>query len=359
MTRPMSLSDFPRLPRVVRAALVEGLPAAIDRVAEAGPASHRFLRHQWFAAALRAYGGRARTLLAHAEDAPVLAMPLVAVGARWLGLASVPGCYWPFRGFPVGDLVDDNVFTTALAELAGAYRAIRIGPVADGDAAVAPLIDAARAAGWGVIDRVVAESFVFDMAAARTDGAWPRNSTLRKNRFHEKHLAEHGSLDWRMIDGAAWPAAFDILAAVETKSWQADAGDDAKFTDTAHAAFWRAAAEDPAIAAMFHAAVLSVDGAPAAFSFDVDAGDLRYAIANSYAPEYAKHSPGKLLYYRNLVDGVGRGIARVDWGAGDSGYKQTIGAEAGPMLRDWVLLRPGVTAVAGRALRGFWRASGR
>ncbi len=353
----MSLSEFPRLPRVVRASLVEGLPAAIDRVAEMGPASHRFLRHQWFAAALRAYGGQARTLLVHAEDAPVLAMPLVAVGARWLGLASVPGSYWPFRGFPVGDLVDDTVFAAALGELARVYRAIRIGPVADGDPAVAPLIAVAREAGWGVIDRVVAESFVFDMAAARAGGTWPRNSTLRKNRFHEKHLAEHGVLDWRMIDDGDWPAAFDTLAEVEAKSWQA--GDDAKFTDTTHAAFWRAAAEDPAIAAMFHSALLTVDGAPAAFSFDMDAGDLRYAITNSYAPEYAKHSPGKLLYYRNLVDGVARGVARVDWGAGDSGYKQTIGAGPGPMLRDWLLLRPGVTALAGRALGGMWRASGR
>ena len=34
----------------------------------------------------------------------------------------------------------------------------------------------------------------------------------------------------------------------------------------------------------------------------------------------------KLLYYRNLVRGIEDGIARVDWGAGDSGYKRTIGA---------------------------------
>ena len=52
---------------------------------------------------------------------------------------------------------------------------------------------------------------------------------------------------------------------------------------------------------MMWAAVLRVDGAPAAFSFDLNAGALKYAIANSYDPAFAKHSPGKLLYYRNLV----------------------------------------------------------
>ena len=109
---------------------------------------------------------------------------------------------------------------------------------------------------------------------------------------------------------------------------------------------------------MLRAALLTIDGTPAAFSFDIDAGDLKYAIANSYDPAYAKHSPGKLLYYRNLVEALGRGITRVDWGAGDSGYKQVIGADRGPAIRDWLLLRPGLPALVGRLARGAWRRSG-
>lgn len=245
----------------------------------------------------------------------------------------------------------------ALNQLAASVTALRIGPVYDGDTSAAPLIAAARERGWAVLSRTVATSFLLDMAAARAAGTWPRNSTLRKNRFHEKHLAEHGALEWSFLSGADWPAAFDDLANIEWASWIATRTDgrDAKFTRAGHGAFWRAAASDPVLAGMFRAALLTVNGRPAAFSFDIDAGELKYAIANSYDPAFAKHSPGKLLYYRNLVGAIERGITRVDWGAGDSGYKRTIGAEAGPVIRDWLLLRPGLPAAMEPVIRLAWR----
>ena len=109
---------------------------------------------------------------------------------------------------------------------------------------------------------------------------------------------------------------------------------------------------------MLWAALLTVDGEPAAFSFDMNLGALKYAIANSYDPAFAKHSPGKLLYYRNLVRALDDGMTTVDWGAGDSGYKRVIGADKGPAIRDWLLLRPGVPALLGQVLKGMWRRSG-
>ena len=110
---------------------------------------------------------------------------------------------------------------------------------------------------------------------------------------------------------------------------------------------------------MMWAAVLTVDGVPAAFSFDLNIGTLKYAIANSYDPVFAKHSPGKLLYYRNLVRALADGVTQVDWGAGDSGYKETIGAVQGPAIRDWLLLKPGAPALLGWVLQGLWQRSGR
>ena len=360
MSKPMLLADFVRLPPAVRGQVVEGLSAAIDVVAERGPPSHRFLRFGWYAAALAAYGGQARTVVVEADDAPVLTLPFVPVGPRLLRMAAVPGCFWPFRSFGLVPGAGAAVLRTALATLAGHVDGLRLGPVYDDDPAASALIAAARAQGWGVIDRPIGDSWSLAVNPAVDGAPWPRPSTLRKNRFHEKHLAEHGVLDWRFLTGGAWPAAFASLATIENTSWIAHETDRTgmKFTSDGHLAFWQAAVADPVLAGMFRAALLTVDDVPAAFSFDIDTGDLLYAIANSYDPRFARHSPGKLLYWRNLVAAMDRGIRRVDWGAGDSGYKQVIGAQVAAPIRDWILLRPGLPALAARLCGGIWRRSG-
>lgn len=361
MSKPMPLEEFTRLPPALAADCVDGLAGAIDAVAAGAAASHRFLRYGWFDAALKAYGGAARTLTVTREGEAAAALPIVATGPAWLRLVSVPGCYWPFRSFPVREDAGVEVAETLLARLAREARALRVGPVYDGDPGLELLKQAALAKGWAVLDRFVADSFLLDMGALRDEGTWPRNSTLRKNRFHEKHLGEHGALDWSFVRGGDWDeAAFDALAEVEERSWIAARtdGSDAKFTRTGHGAFWRAASADPMVAGMMWAALLRVDGKPAAFSFDLNAGTLKYAIANSYDPAFRKHSPGKLLYYRNLVRAIEDGMTTVDWGAGDSGYKQVIGAAKGPAIRDWLFVRPGLPAAAAKLLRGAWRRSG-
>lgn len=362
MSKPMPLDQFTRLPPAHAVDCVDGLAGAIDAVADRAAASHRFLRYGWFAAALKAYGGSARTLTVSRESEAVAALPMVPKGPGWLGLAEVPGCYWPFRSFPVREDAGAEAMEALLPRLGREVRALRIGPVYDGDPGLELLKEAALAKGWAVLDRFVADSYLLDMKGAQSgEGGWPRNSTLRKNRFHEKHLGGHGSLDWDFVSGEDWSGnAFDALAAVEEKSWIAARtdGSDAKFTPSGHGAFWRAAAAEPKLAGMMWAAVLRIDGVPAAFSFDLNAGALKYAIANSYDPAFGKHSPGKLLYYRNLVRALEDGIATVDWGAGDSGYKRVIGAEKGPAIRDWLFVRPGVSAAAAKLLRGAWRRSG-
>lgn len=180
MTKPMPLADFTRLPPLLSASIGDGLASALDTVADRAAPTHRFLRYGWFAAALHAYGGAARTLTVMREGTPLLALPLVATGPAPLRVASVPGCYWPFRSFPVAQDAGAEVFEVALDTLARHANALRIGPVYDGDPALEGLRAAAAARGWVALDRFVAESFLLDMAALQAEGTWPRNSTLRR-----------------------------------------------------------------------------------------------------------------------------------------------------------------------------------
>ncbi len=348
----------PPVPAGPTARIVAGLPPAIDAAAGAAPETHRFLRRPWYRAAIDAYGGRARTIVVADGASVAAAMPLVALGPRWLGIGQVPGCYWPFRSLPVAAGAGAAVFATLLGEAARAVRGFRIGPVHDDDPALTGLCAAAVRAGWLALPRAVAESYRLDLAALRADGDWPRSSTRKSNRYHEKQLAAHGALDWSFVRGAGWSDdLIDSLAAVERASWietRTD-GSDAKFTAAGHGAFWRAAVRDPVIADMLRAAVLRVDGVAAAFSFDLDAGALKHVIANSYDPRFAKHSPGKLLTYRNLGEAAAAGTTTVDWGAGDSGYKRVVGAVPGPAIRDWLFLRPGLPAAIGRRFAPRWQ----
>jgi CelD/BcsL family acetyltransferase involved in cellulose biosynthesis len=355
VTRAYAPTDFKRLPGPPVLA-VAGLPDAIDDAA-ARCTLGRHLRAAWYRAALVAYGGRdARTLIAYDGDGrAAIALPLVSAGPERLGLAAVPGCYWPYRGFPIADDAAPEQLRALLRGMAASVRAWRLGPIPADDPVLARLRAELDASGWVLHERAIAPRFILDIAAVRAGGQWPRGSTLRKNRFHEKHLAGHGALGWSFHAGRDWSAAlFDDLATIEAASWIASRTDgaDAKFYDSAHGEFWREAAGDPVIAAMMHAALLRVDGAPAAFSFDLDAGGVKHAIANSYDPRFARHSPGKLLYYRNLEEGIARGLMRVDWGAGDSGYKRVIGAEAAAPILDCLFVRKGIAAAA---VGWFWR----
>ena len=333
----------------------DGLSVAIDAAAARTPAAHAFLRRAWFAAAVRAYGGaRPRTLVVEDATGPALALPLVAAGPRLLRAAQVPGSYWPFRSFPAAEAADAAVFDAAVAALARRVRVLRIGPVYHHDAAAEGLAQAARAAGWAVLDRVTGHSFVFDLAGAQADGGWPRTSTLQQNRRKERRLAEVGACSWEALGGDDWPACFDALAAVETASWVGATGGDAKFTAAGHRAFWQAAASDPALRAMFRAMLLRVGGRAAAFTFDLSADGVAYIIANSFDPAFGDHSAGRLTTYRHMADAAGRGVAAIDWGSGDTGYKQIAGATPAGVLVDRLMIAPRWARVAGAVLRRRW-----
>lgn len=345
----MLLADFTRLPPITRGLMLDGLSGAIDLVARRAPETHRFLRYQWFAAALTAFGGSARTILIERDGDPVIALPMIRFGPAAARLAAVPGNDRPFRSFPADANAHAGAFDALVDQLGDAVNALRIGPASDGDPAVAQLLAAARAKGWATLDRFVADSHQLDLRAAQAAGGWPRPSTLHRNRFYEKHLADRGLLDWHFLDGAVLAAGgFAELAAVEEKSGAAS-------NDGRHA-FWEMVAADPMLAGMLWAALLTVNGTTVAWALDLHVGAVKYPIAGSDDPAFAHHAPGRLLYYRNLARAAEVGIGTVDWGIG-KGHQRAIDAETGPAVREWLLLRPGLPAVSGRVLRGLWQRS--
>ena len=343
----------------VRVDVLEGFTQAIEAAAAAADPRHAFLRRQWF----QATGAEAPTTLvaSRADGRVIAALPTSAVGPRFAGLRGVPGSYWPYRSFPIAADASEQELSAMLASGVARKalgRGWRLGPVYDDDATATRLVPAAMRSGWTVLRRNIATSYLLNIAAVQAGGTWPRASTLKKNRWFEKQLAQFGELEWRFVSGTGWnPEVFDTLAAIEKASWVASDtdGSDAKFLAPHNRRFWEGAAQDPQIAAMMSAAILVIGGRPAAFSFDLDIGGVKHAIANSYDQAFAKHSPGKVLYYRNLMRAMESGTRLVDWGAGDNGYKRTIGAEAGPRIVDLLFVRNRALAAF---LRPLWSRSG-
>jgi hypothetical protein len=334
---------------------VPGFPPTLDEAAEAADPQHLFLRRAWFEAA---GGADPVTLVASAPNGRVrAALPTVATGPGLLGLRAVPGSYWPVRSFPVArDVADAEL--AALLDNPGLGRAWRLGPVNDDDPTALRMLRVARENGWTVLERRIATSFVLDLTAAQAGGTWPRSSTLKKNRYHEKQLAGQGTLAWQFLSGPDWtPALFDQLAAIEQASWIGEKPDaDPKFSDPRQRAIWEGAAADPVLARAMHVGLLEIGDVPAAFSFGIEAGHTRYCIATGYDRRFARHSPGKLVSYRTYMDAAKRGISFFDDSAGDGGHKTTMGETPGPEIMDYLFVRNRIVAAV---LRPLWQRTSR
>jgi CelD/BcsL family acetyltransferase involved in cellulose biosynthesis len=332
----------------------DGLDPAIDEVAAAGPSARAFLGHGWFEAALA--GEKARTIVMRREGGEaVVALP-VAAGAY--GVQAVPGSYWPFRSFPVaGDLTAGELETllAAPAVKRALGHAWRIGPIHSVDPALHLIEQIADRAGWRLIRRRTGTSFQVDFAAIAAEGQWPRNSTLRRNRQLERKMAELGPLEWLSLSGARLtPQLLDELAALEAKSWQGTSRD-AKFLAPDHRKLWDQLIADPDQAARLRVQALKIDGTLAAWRIQIEVAPMIYSIATSYDPAYRSLGPGICLATRALVAARDAGFERFDWGSGDSGYKQTLGAGPGPDIVDCLLIRGPLAGIAAPALERVWR----
>lgn len=331
--------------------VVAGAAACLDQLAFAAEGLG-FLRAAWFEATA---DSSLMTLVARRPDGePAAAIPLVARKPKAARLREVPGSYWPFRSLPLADDCSDAELQALLAS-PGLGRAWRWGPVPADDPALARISGLAPGCGWTMLRRRLATTYRVDLKRLAGEGAWPSTKTLRKNRWLERRLAEHGELEFANVGGPAWnDDALDTLAAIEAESWVGDKGD-TKFVNPAMRRVWARALRDPDLAAMLSCSILRVGGVPAAFTFSVTSGRTRYYIANGYSARFAEGSPGRILLYRDFVDAVAAGIEAIGWGAGDPGYKTEMGAEPGPELVDCLFVRG---RMIGALARPFWERRG-
>ena len=341
-------------------AVEPGASAALDLAAAADARTHAFLRAAWFGAA--AAGAPLVTLVARraASADPVAAIPLVRRRLGPLSIREVPGSYWPYRSFPVArdagerDLADLLGAPEARAALG---RAWRVGPVYADDPTATRLVAAARRGGWAVLTRRLGTCYVVDLAALAAEGPWPSTKTLRKNRWLERRLAESGELDFRSLAGEQWNGGiFDQLAAIEAASWVGRNSNprDTKFVHSENRRIWERAVRDPLLAGQLRCSILSIGGAPAAFTFSLRCGETLYYIANSFSERFAEGSPGRVLIYRDFQQAAADGVATIGWGAGDPGYKSEMGARPGPEILDLLIVRGPLAPLA----RWLWRSRG-
>lgn len=331
--------------------ILTGRAADTDLVADA--AGSDFVRGLWADAA--APGAVRHVVALRGDGSPLAAFPLTSRRIGPVAIGEIAGCYWPFRSVALtadqseaAALLRDPEMRTTLG------RAWRLGPVFSDDAAVDRLRAAARAVGWSVLERRLGTCFEIDVAGLLLKGAWPRASTLKKNRWREKQLGEDGAVEIVRFSGADWsPEHRDAIAAIERGSWLGqDATAALQFADPKQRAYWEAVARDPVIAAMIFGSVMTVGGVPAAFSFGLETGGVRYQIANNYDERFAQHSAGRTLLIRDFEDAAARGIAKISWGSGDAGYKSQMDAQAGPEILDLLFIRSKILAAA---LRPLWR----
>ena len=343
MNLPASAAAAAKTRQPLAISVATGVPDILDRLAASLDPDHEFLRAAWF----RAAGADATLLAKSADGRPLAAFPTTSAGPAAVGARAVVGAYWPFRAIPVSPQLNDADLESLLADprtRAALGPLWRMGPFYEDDPAGARLLEAAPKAGWTLLSRSLGSTYLLEVAELQAQGPWPRPSTLKRIRNYERQL---GDVRYERISGDGWSAeVFDALAEVEAASWIASRtdGSGAKFLNADARAFWEKAAANPVLSEMMSALILRVGGKAVAFCFDLNVGTLQYSIAGSYDAGFARLKPGKIVTYRNIEWALERGIARIDWGAGDGGYKREIGAVKGPGIVDCLFVRNGFVA---------------
>lgn len=155
-----------------------------------------------------------------------------------------------------------------------------------------------------------------------------RNGKHRNNvRRAEKKLAAMGSLQMlhhRVNVSAATDARWDLYDTCESvcnQSWQGRSTTGTTLTSERVRDFLRDVHEAATSMGAVSIHLLSVDGEPAAFSYNYVFQGAEFGLRMGYAPKFKSGNPGTVLIHRMLQDAFGSDQRWLDLGEGDAPYK--------------------------------------
>jgi CelD/BcsL family acetyltransferase involved in cellulose biosynthesis len=177
-----------------------------------------------------------------------------------------------------------------------------------------------------------------------SDWSEANSSLIKKVHYYQRRQGRTGVVQAKRYVGgtpADWPRIINELAQIEANSWISKEGDP-KVTSDADKTFWRRLLERDETRDMIVIWILYYETRPISFSLQIEAASIMHIIANTYDEEFKENSPGHVLTYHVIKDAIERKILSIEWGLGDSGFKQRWMAKPGRTFVDVIALPPGL-----------------
>jgi len=318
-------------------------------------AERRFLSECWIRAWAETLppGGRWKgpleTLLTRDTEGEVSAvLPLATVRlGPGLGIRALAGPRQPFRGL----VARQRDFATAMEELGSQlvgdprWSALRFSSVDGGDIALDTLVTYLKLRGWLSHQRFLYLTLATPLPDS-LDALHAQLGKRREKRFRHKEsrLRREGPYEIRIhrdLEASAWLRVIEGLAEIERHSWLVKLGGETQFQSEAGRRFWQRVLSDPETRGCWGVFVLFFQGRPACYCLTADMGGTRYSIYNHYDDAFRPLSLGSIVDHDVFRDAIERGMKKIDFGHGDSGYKQqSLGASPDGSLRDVVVAAP-------------------
>lgn len=268
-----------------------------------------------------------------------------------LDLWALGGFYWPWRGVAVEPGAGEQTLAELAAELTTRPHGsmLRMGPIIDGDTDTQRFINLLHRQGWRGLMRESGQVFELVLPASMEALQAQVSGSLWKNiAYQRRRLDKQAAVTTERYRLTTEQAALLLqrAAMVEQASWVAQQGGEVKLVGAQNQAYWSRLAQhgnQPEVVLW----LLSCGEHDIAFSLHLEHGQTTCIVANGYDEDWKASSPGSLLSVEIFRDAIARGVRLVDWGQGDSGYKQRWGAKPGARMMDLILFRPGLVGTLG------------